>query len=101
MYFRAPKNFWEWLLLSSPALVIWAGTAIGASIPGSHEGEGGLLGGIMGCFAAGFVSLGIGFVFTVPNPRWPLRAVWILIVGCAVAIVNFAVAFGGCALVMR
>ena len=98
MHFRAPTKLWEWLLLCSPALVIWAGTAIGASMPGN---EGGLLGGILGCFAAGFISLVIGFVLTLRNPGWPLRAVWILIVSCAVAIVNFTVAFGGCALVMR
>ena len=99
MHFRAPKNFREWLLLCSPALVIWVGTAIAAAMPG--ENEGGLLGGLLGCLAAGFISLVVGFVLTVPNPRWLIRAVWILIVSVAVAVLNFAVAFAGCALVMR
>ncbi|MEO6740358.1 MAG: hypothetical protein ABIP20_08900 [Chthoniobacteraceae bacterium] len=99
MPFRAPKNFWEWLLLCSPALVIWAGTAIAAVMPG--ENEGGLLGGLLGCFAAGFISLLVGFVLAAPNPRRAIRTVWILIVGCTVAILNFAIAFAGCGLVMR
>ena len=99
MHFRTPKNFREWLLLCSPALVIWAGTAISAAMPGNNT-EGGLLGGLLGCFAAGLISLVAGFIFTVPNPKWAMRALWILIMAIAVAVVNFTVAFAGCALVI-
>ena len=99
MGIRPPKTKWDWLLLCSPALVIWGGTAIGVSIPGDNEG--GLLGGLFGCFVAGVICLVAGFVFTMVNPKWVLRAVWILIVSVIAAALNFGIAFAGCGLVMR
>lgn len=43
----------------------------------------------------------MGFVFTKPNPRWPVRVAWILLATLAVAFLNYSIAIGGCVLVIR
>ena len=68
-------------------------------MPGDTEG--GLLGGLLGSFAALAICLVLGVVFTIPHPKWIVRASWIFGTALIAAVLNFAIAFGGCALVMR
>ena len=99
MPFRAPKNFREWLLLFSPALVIWAASVIGFFIPSGHEGGLASEGTFVGSIVALGLCVGVGYEFTKPNPRWGIRNAWSLLATAAVVAVNFGIAFAGCSLV--
>ena len=101
MPFRAPKNFWEWVLLFSPALVIWLASAIWLSFP--HRGDVGVL--LVGPFIGSAVALVLcffcGIRFTNPTPKPSGRHLARLASASLIAVLNLGIAFGGCAVVLR
>jgi hypothetical protein len=99
MQFRAPKNFWEWVLLFSPALVIWAATAIWLAFP--HYGEIGVLfvGSFYGSIAALVISSVAGHAFTKPNQQRSVRYSAVVLAAILIFTMNIGIAFAGCAVV--
>jgi hypothetical protein len=108
MLLRAPKRWWEWLLLFSPAFAIWIATAIGESIGSAADPlhwsvvPGFVLGAFIGtCFIAPPLSLVAGFVLVLRTQdrfEWIVRTVCVaFFIGCS----NLAIAFVGCGVVRR
>ena len=104
MPFRAPGKIREWLLLFSPTLVIWLATLIGFVIPAPGS-EWKLYMPFFGVSAGSVLALLIcliaGYAFTKPTLELPARRAWGLLAALALAVVNFGIAFAGCAVVLR
>jgi hypothetical protein len=104
MPFRAPKNFWEWVLLFSPAMVIWAATAIAFVLPPPGF-EWGLYFPILGALAGSVIALLLcvyaGYLFTKPTPEPSGRHMARFASASLIAFLNLGIAFGGCAVVLR
>jgi hypothetical protein len=108
MKFRWPQRFWEWLLLLTPALVIFV---FGDLIPKIKRPWGGLAGakateafigstiawGSLGLLVAAFLSVGLGMWLTPEiQPIWRRRTA-IITSGMSIFCLNLAIAFAGCA----
>ncbi len=105
MGFRPPERVRDWVLLFSPAVMMLLSTFAGMAFQKQDNGEAILLFALLAAFLAAFLAvplcIALGFVFTKPNPRWPVRAAWILPAAVIVAFLNYSIAIGGCALVIR
>ena len=101
MQFRLPKRAWEWVLLFSPTLAIWAASAIWLAFP--HRGDVGVLlvGPFIGSCIAFVLSFWPGHLFTNPNPQIWVRRTGISLAAILIAVLNFTIAFAGCAVVLR
>ncbi len=101
MGFRPPERVRDWVLLFSPAVMMLLATFVGMAFQKQDNGEAILLFALLAAFLAAPLCIALGFVFTKPNPRWPVRAAWILPAAVIVAFLNYSIAIGGCALVIR
>jgi hypothetical protein len=94
MPLRAPKNFLEWLLLFSPALVVYAAVLISISFP-APEFEWGLsktlMGGLVGSAIASAICVVAGYVFTKPTSAPFVRPLWSLLTALLVGTFNIGV----------
>ena len=96
-----PQRWWEWTLQFSPAAVILL--ASGCEVAFTPRGGKmlvGLDGAIVGACIALPLCFAAAFFLTKPHPEPAVRVMWIVLMAFAVAIVNSAIAFGGCMLVM-
>ena len=104
MLIGPPKNGWEWLLMFSPAVAIWLATLVAFAVPapgfewGQYKPA---IEALPGSIIAVLLSFAGDVTLVKPNPRWAVRSLWILVVGLAVGILNFAIAFAGCVAVIR
>lgn len=101
MAFRPPDRPRDWVLLFSPAALMLVATLVGGAFEKRGKEEAILLWSLMASFLAAPLCIALGFVFTKPNPRWPVRAGWVLLAALAVAVVNYSIAIGGCVLALR
>ena len=102
MPFRAPKNFWEWVLLFSPAMVIWIAAAILFAIVRYDNGVGAVfVNPVVWSYVAFALSIIVGHIFTKPNPNCWVWSGWSFVAAILVVLLNYAVAYAGCAIVTR
>ena len=101
MPLRLPSRWWEWALQFSPAAVILLGTGYEVRfIPRGGKMIVGLDGALVGAYFALPLCFIAAFFLTQPHPKPAVRAIWIVLLGVALAAVNCAIAFTGCMLVM-
>ena len=98
---RLPRRWWEWALQFTPAAVILLAT--GYDVKFIPRG-GRMLVGLDGAFVGAWIALPLCFVaaffLTKPHPNPAVRAIWIVLLALAVAVVNSGIAFAGCMMVM-
>jgi len=98
---RAPKRWWEWAVLFSPAAVVLLATGYDlAFIPRGGRMLVGLDGAFVGACIALPLCLVAGWLLTKPQPRPLVRAAWFTLMSIAVLAVNSAITFAGCAVMM-
>ena len=104
MPFRAPRNFWEWVLLFSPALVIWVATAIAFVLPApgfEWRIYFPFIGTLCGSFMALWLCVFAGRTLTDACLEGRTRRTRISFVAVLIALLNFTIAFAGCAVAGR
>ena len=102
MPIRMPIRWWEWALQFAPAAVILLATGYEvAFIPRGGKMIVGLDGAITGACLAVPLCFAAAFFLTKPHPNRAVRAIWIVLLAVAVAAVNSAIAFAGCAAVLN
>lgn len=89
------------MLLFLPATVMLLATFAGAAYEQRGKEEAILLYTLIAAFLAAPLCIVMGFVFTKPDPRWQMRAGWILLAALLIAFLNYSIALGGCVLVIR
>jgi uncharacterized membrane protein len=100
MGFRPPERVRDWVLLFSPAAMMLLATFAGMAFEKRGNEEAVLMYALLAACLAAPLCIVMGFVFTKPNPRWHVRAAWILLAALAVAFLNYSIAIGGCVLVV-
>ena len=100
MGFRPPERPRDWVLLFAPATVMLLATFLGAVFEKRGKEEGVLLYALLAAFLAAPMSIYLGFRFTKPDPQWHVRAGWILLTTGIVAVLNYSIAIGGCAMAL-
>ena len=101
MPIRLPSRWWEWMLQFMPAAVILLGTAYEVKfIPRGGKMIVGVEGALVGAWIALPLCFVAAFFLTKPHPNPAVRALWIALLALAVAVVNCAIAFAGCILVL-
>ncbi len=101
MPLRLPIRWWEWALQFTPAAVMLLGSAYEVTfIPRGGK----MLVGVEGAVAGAWIALPLCFVaaffLTKPHPTPAVRALRIVLLAVGLAVVNCAIAFAGCVLVL-
>jgi hypothetical protein len=100
MGFRPPERLRDWVLLFTPAALMLLATLAGALFD-KREGEHAiLLYALLSAFLAVPLSIWLGFRFTKADPKWHVRAWWVLLATGIVAFLNYSIAIGGCAMAL-
>ena len=99
--FSKPKNIWQWLMLFTPAAVIFVGAVIGraTATPGEDRGLSGMVTGLITGPIVAVLCFGFGIWLARESDGIGQKIAGAVLFGIALAAVNLAIGFPGCLLV--
>ena len=101
--FSKPKNIWQWLMLFTPAAVIFVGAVIAragaTNSGGGYKGLQTMVSGLITGPIGAVMCLGLGFWLARESNGIGQKIAGAMLFGIALAAVNLAIGFPGCLLV--